>query len=80
MNERGRELVTSDEPTIPVKPLLDAMVMKNGQNDRCLADSTGTNESDGREVSLGAKGNLPSGYIVSFLWVLKQFTWLIPSR
>jgi len=31
-------------------------------------------------VALGAKGNLPSGYIVSFLWVLKQFAWLIPSR
>ena len=30
--------------------------------------------------SLGAKGNLPSGYIVSLLWVLKQFAWLIPSR
>jgi len=28
----------------------------------------------------GAKGNLPSGYIVSFLWVLKQFARLIPSR
>ena len=31
-------------------------------------------------LTLGAKGNLPSGYIVSLLWVLKQFTWLIPSR
>jgi len=31
-------------------------------------------------LSLGAKGNLPSGYIVSLLWVLKQFAWLIPSR
>ena len=31
-------------------------------------------------LALGAKGNLPSGYIVSFLWVMKQFTWLIPSR
>ena len=27
----------------------------------------------------GAKGNIPSGYIVSSLWVLKQFAWLIPS-
>jgi len=50
MNERGWKSVASDEPTIPVKPLLDAMVMKNGQNNGCLADSTGTNESDGREV------------------------------
>ena len=30
--------------------------------------------------TLGAKGNLPSGYIVSLLWVLKQFAQLIPSR
>ena len=30
-------------------------------------------------LSLGAKGNIPSGYIVSSLWVLKQFTQLIPS-
>jgi len=30
--------------------------------------------------TLGAKGNLPSGYIVSFLWVMKQFARLIPSR
>ena len=29
--------------------------------------------------TLGAKGNIPSGYIVSSLWVLKQFAWLIPS-
>ena len=33
-----------------------------------------------RVLTLGAKGNLPSGYIVSLLWVLKQFAWLIPSR
>jgi len=32
------------------------------------------------QSTLGAKGNLPSGYIVSLLWVLKQFAWLIPSR
>jgi len=29
--------------------------------------------------TLGAKGNIPSGYIVSSLWVLKQFARLIPS-
>ena len=50
MNERGWELVASDESTVLVKPLLDAMVMKNGQNDGCLADSTGTDEGHGREV------------------------------
>ena len=31
------------------------------------------------QPSLGAKGNIPSGYIMSSLWVLKQFTQLIPS-
>ena len=30
--------------------------------------------------SLGARGHLPSGYIVSLLWVLKQFTQSLPSR
>ena len=28
--------------------------------------------------TLGTKGNIPSGYIVSSLWVLKQFARLIP--
>ena len=50
MSGRGWELVTSDEPTIVAKLLLDAMVMKNGQSDGCLADSTGTNESDRGEI------------------------------
>jgi len=30
-------------------------------------------------LSLGAKGHLPSGYSVSSLWVLKQFTQQIPT-
>ena len=29
--------------------------------------------------SLGARGHLPSGYIVSSLWVLKQFAQSLPS-
>ena len=29
--------------------------------------------------TLGAKGHLPSGHIVSLLWVLKQFAWQIPT-
>jgi len=39
----------------------------------------GSTAKSGRK-SLGAKGNLPSGYIVSLLWVLKQFAQFIPSR
>ena len=31
-------------------------------------------------LTLGAKGYLPSRYIVSLLWVLKQFAWQIPTR
>ena len=50
MSDGGRELVTSNEPTILAKPLLDAMVMKNGQSDRCLADSANTDESDWSQV------------------------------
>ena len=44
MDGRGWELITSDEPTILTKPLFDALVMKSCQNDRCLADSAGTNK------------------------------------
>ena len=50
MNKRGWELVASDEPTILTKPLLDAMVMKNGQSDGRLADPTSTDESDWSQV------------------------------
>ena len=31
-------------------------------------------------LTLGARGHLPSGYIVSSLWVLKQFAQSLPSR
>ena len=50
MRQGGWELVASDEPTIFAKPLLDAIVVKDGQSDGCLADSTCTNESDWSEV------------------------------
>ena len=50
MNERGWELITSDEPTIVAKPLLDALVVKNSQSDGCLANSAGTSESDWCQV------------------------------
>jgi hypothetical protein len=50
MSDRSWELVTSDEPTILAKPLLDAMVMKNGQSDGCLAHSASSDESDWSQV------------------------------
>ena len=31
------------------------------------------------QMALGGKGHLPSGYSVSSLWVVKQFTWQIPT-
>ena len=46
MSEGGGELVATDEPTMVAKPLLDAIVVEDGQSDGSLADSTGTNEGD----------------------------------
>ena len=37
------------------------------------------NIAKGLLEALGAKGHLPSGYIVSLLWVLKQFARQIPT-
>jgi hypothetical protein len=34
----------------------------------------------GQRVTLGARGYLPSGYIVSSLWVLKPFAQSLPTR
>jgi len=50
MSTRGGELVAADEPAVAVKPFLDAIVVKDSQSDGRLADSAGTNESDGCEV------------------------------
>ena len=46
MSARGRELVTPNESTVVTKPLLDPVVLENGQCDRGLANSTSTDESD----------------------------------
>jgi len=39
-------LITTDEPAVIAKPLFDPIVVKNGQGDRGLANSTGANESN----------------------------------
>ena len=39
---------------------------------------SGSETSEG-SLTLGAKGYLPSGHIVSLLWVLKQFAQQIPT-
>ena len=38
-----RELIAADEPTIGAKPLLNAIVMEDGQDDGRLANSTSAN-------------------------------------
>ena len=50
MAARSGELLAKDEPAIVTKSLLDAIVVKNGQCDRCFPDTSRTNESDGCEV------------------------------
>jgi hypothetical protein len=46
----GGESITTDEATIVTESLLDPIVMEDCESDGCLPDSTGTNESDRREV------------------------------
>ena len=43
-------MVATNESTVIAKPLLDPIVVEDGQGDGCLADSAGTNESDWSEV------------------------------
>ena len=50
MSECGRELVASNESTILAKPLLGTMVVKNGQGNGCLADSSRTDECNWSQI------------------------------
>jgi hypothetical protein len=50
MCTRGGEFVAADESTIVAKPLLDPIVVENGQGDRCLPDSASTNECNWNKV------------------------------
>jgi hypothetical protein len=50
MSARSWELVATNEPAILAKPLLDAVVVEDGQGDGCLPDPPCADESDGREV------------------------------
>ena len=43
-------MITADESTVVAKPLLDPVVMENGQGNGCLPDSSSTNESDRNEI------------------------------
>ena len=50
VGERRGEFVAADEPAILAKSPLDAIIVEDGQSNGCLANSTGTNESDWLEV------------------------------
>ena len=50
MSGRGREFVATNESAVVTKPLLDPIVVKNGQGDGCLADSSSTNQGDRDQV------------------------------
>jgi len=47
---RGGELITANESTVMTKPLLDPVVVENGQGNGGLADSTGTNQGDWNKI------------------------------
>ena len=44
------ELIAADESTIVAEPLLDAVVVQDGQRDGCLANPAGTNKGDWSQV------------------------------
>ena len=43
-------MVATDKSTVVAKPLLDPVVVENGQGNGCLPDSSGTDESDRNEI------------------------------
>jgi hypothetical protein len=51
MRARSWELVTTNEPAVIAKSLLDAIVVEDGESDRRLPDPSCTDESDGYEGS-----------------------------
>ena len=50
MSTRCRKLVTTNESAVISKSTLDATVVEGGQCDRRLADPSGADEGDGRQV------------------------------
>ena len=59
-----RELVTADKSTIVSEPLLDAIVVKDGQSDGCLPNPSWTDESEWCEV-LGELDDLLNQIVAS---------------
>ena len=50
MGARRWELVATDEPTVVSESLFDAIVVEDGQSDRCLPDPSCTDESERTQV------------------------------
>ena len=50
MGTGGWELVATDEPAVVAKPLLDSIVVEDGQGDRSFPDPAGADESDWTKV------------------------------
>jgi len=50
MSGQGKELIATDESTVVTKPLLDAVIVQDGQSDRRLADSASTDKSNWGEI------------------------------
>ena len=50
MCARSRELITTDESTVITKPVLDAIVVEDGESDRGFSNTPCANESNGFEV------------------------------
>ena len=64
MGTRGRELITTDEPTVVTEPFLDAIIVEDGENNRRLSNSARTNESNRCEVS-GESNDLLNQFVAS---------------
>ena len=50
VSARGGKFVTADESTVVAKPLLDPVMVENGQGNGRLPDPSGANESNWNEV------------------------------
>jgi len=50
MDTRCRELVTTDKSTVVAEPVLDAIVVEDGEGDGRLPNTPCADESDGLEV------------------------------
>ena len=50
MTARGRELVATDEPAVVSEPFLDAIMVEDGQSERCFPNPAWTDESGWSEI------------------------------